>query len=70
MKRRSFILSAATLFVQVSARPAPFVYVVNLTASKTITFAPPPAVPIVLRLLQDGGTAKTVTWPAGMAWRA
>ncbi len=70
MNRRSFLLSAATLFVPVPARPAPFVYVVNLTANKTITFAPPPGVPIVLKLLQGGNTAKTVTWPAGLQWRA
>lgn len=68
MKRRSFILSAVTLFVPVPARPAPYVYRFRLTASETINFAPPPGVPIVLELLQGGNTAKTVTWPAGLRW--
>ncbi len=76
MKRRSLLLSAATLFVPVPARPAPFVQVIRLTAGmNNITFTAPSAgtaLNLLAMFLQPGDktAAKPVTWPPGIEWEA
>lgn len=65
MKRRTFLLASATLFVPVPACPAPFVQKFCLEGAATITFLRPLG-PAVLRFVQDTSPAKTVTWPTGL----